>query len=262
MLAIPRGDFPRGLAKARHPYGTMCETRRVAILGRPVPESSNIEIAHRVHEAGEHHAPSRRHEAAIEIGEAFLLALVAIATAWSGYQSARWDGRSAKLYGTSSRIRLTATQNTTRGGQEELYDATTFNFWLQAKLTGKTALARADEKRFRLEYRPAFHAWLATNPFTNPRAPPGPIVMPQYHNTHNERGARLNDHASEVFEQGASARETGEKYVRTTVLLATVLFMIALSQRFGFLKLRIGLLAVALVLLATALISLATYPRI
>lgn len=96
-----------------------------------MPESSNIEIAHHVHEAGEHYAGARRrHEVALEIGEACLLALVAIATAWSGYQSAQWDGRSTKLYGTSSRIRITATQNTTRGGQEQLNDATTFNFWL------------------------------------------------------------------------------------------------------------------------------------
>jgi hypothetical protein len=176
-----------------------------------MPESPNIEIAHRVHEAGEKHAaPARRHEAAIEIGEAFLLAPVAIATAWSGYQSALWDGRSVKLYGTSSRIRISATQNTTRGGQQQLYDATTFNFWLQARLTGKKELARDYEKRFRPEYRPAFHAWLATDPFTEASAPAGPIFMPQYHNALSERGARLNTRASEVFEEGLSARETGE----------------------------------------------------
>jgi hypothetical protein len=63
---------------------------------------------------------------------------------------ARWDGRSAELYGTSSRIRITATQNTTRGGQEQVYDGTTFNFWLQARLSGDTRLARAYEKRFRV----------------------------------------------------------------------------------------------------------------
>jgi hypothetical protein len=45
---------------------------------------------------------------AIEIGDACVLALVAIATAWSGYQSAFWDGRSTKLYGDSSRIRIQA----------------------------------------------------------------------------------------------------------------------------------------------------------
>ena len=54
----------------------------------------------------------------VEIGEAILLALVAVATAWTGYQAARWDGDSAKLYGTSSRIRIEATQADTRGGQE------------------------------------------------------------------------------------------------------------------------------------------------
>jgi len=237
--------------------------RNSARSSTPVPEGSNIEIAHRVHEGGEHHrAPRRKHEAAIEIGEALLLALVAIATAWSGYQSARWDGRSAKLYGDSSRIRITATQNTTRGGQEQVYDATTFNFWLQAKLSGKPVLARDYEKRFRPEYRPAYRAWLATDPFVNPRAPAGPIFMPQYHNAKTERGDELNDRASEVFQQGVEARETGEKYVRTTVLLATVLFLIALSQRFGLFKVRAGLLCVALVLLAISLVSIAAYPRL
>ena len=228
-----------------------------------MPESSNIEIAHRVEESGVHHRTGRRrHEVAIEIGEAFLLALVAVATAWSGYQSALWDGRSAKLYGTSSRIRIAATQDTTRGGQEQLYDATTFNFWLQATLTHNPKLAVGYEKRFRPEYRPAFRAWLATRPFANPRAPAGPIFMPQYHNAHLARGAELNVQAGEVFQQGAEARETGEKYVRTTVLLATVLFLIALSQRFGLLKVRIGLLFVAVVLLVVSLVSIADYPRL
>jgi len=72
----------------------------------------------------------------------------------------------------------------------------------------------------------------------------------------------LNDRASGVFQQGVEARERGEKYVRTTVLLATVLFLIVLSQRFGLFKVRAGLLCVALVLLAISLVSIATYPRL
>jgi hypothetical protein len=72
----------------------------------------------------------------------------------------------------------------------------------------------------------------------------------------------LNARASDVFQQGVKARETGEKYVRTTVLLATVLFLIALSQRFGIFRLRVGLLVVALVLLVFALGSIASYPRL
>ena len=229
-----------------------------------MPEGpSNVELAHQVHERGEGRERfGGRAEPFVEIGEAILLAIVAIATAWSGYQAALWDGQSAKLYGTSSRIRVTATKDQTRAGQEQLYDATTFNFWLQAKLTGKPALAGAYEKRFRLEYRPAFRAWLATKPFTNPNAPAGPILMPQYRNALLEQSAREDKRASQVFAEGAHARETGDKYVRTTVLLATVLFLIAVSQRFGLFRVRILLLCIGLVLLVIALGSIATYPRL
>jgi hypothetical protein len=86
--------------------------------------------------------------------------------------------------------------------------------------------------------------------------------MPQYHNVLVDQGAQQDKRASEVFEQGASARETGDKYVRTTVLLATVLFLIAVSQRFGLFKVRVALLCIALVLLGIALSSIATYPRL
>ena len=142
-----------------------------------MPEGSNIEVAHQLHERGEEAEERRkaRSDLLIEIAEAVLLAIVAIATAWSGYQSAKWDGESAKLYGTSSRIRFQATQNETRGGQQQLYDALTFDFWLSPTLTGNQKLAADYEKRFRPEYRPAFRAWLATDPFNNPNAPPGPI---------------------------------------------------------------------------------------
>jgi hypothetical protein len=231
-----------------------------------VPEGpSNIEIAHQLHERAEAEAPhrhSRRGEFFIEIGEALLLALVAVVTAWSGYQAARWDGREAKLYGESSKIRFRATFLNTRGGQKQIYDSTTVNYWLQAKLTGNEKLARAYTKRFLPEFRPAFRAWLKTDPLHNPNAPAGPIFMPQYHNTLQERASALDARATEVFDQGTKSRETGDKYVRATVLLATVLFLIALSQRFRLHGVRVAILTVALVILAIVLGVLITYPRL
>lgn len=232
-----------------------------------MPEGpSNVEIAHHLHEhgksGGHEESHARRRETIIEIAEAVLLAVVAIATAWSGYQSALWDGHSAKLYGTSSRIRIQATQAETRAGQEQLYDATTVNSWLQAKLTGDNRLASKFEERFRIEFRPAFNAWLATNPLNNPHAQPGPSFMPQYRNALAEQSAALDKHASEAFEEGSHARETGDKYVRTTVLLATVLFLIAVSQRFAVFTVRTVLLIVALLLLGVAINSVVRYPRL
>jgi hypothetical protein len=85
--------------------------------------------------------------------------------------------------------------------------------------------------------------------------------MPQYHNRLLAEAERLNEQASNVFDSGTEARERSEKYVRTTVLLATVLFLIAVSQRFGRVTVRASLLAVALVLLTYSLVTIATYPR-
>jgi hypothetical protein len=71
-----------------------------------VPETvSAHEVAHAIgHHGGAHISTHRRLEL-IEILEAVLLAIVAVATAWSGYQTARWDGRQAHLYGLSAKFR-------------------------------------------------------------------------------------------------------------------------------------------------------------
>ena len=223
-----------------------------------MPESANVEIAHNLHERGDggHTRPW------VEIAEAVLLAVVAIATAWSGYQSALWDGHEAKLYGEASKLRFQANAHESRAGQEQVYDGETLNSWLQAKLTGQERTAAAFERRFRLEYRPAFRAWLETDPLHNPKAPAGPIFMPQYRNADLAQAAALNAQASATFTRGSDARDNGDHYVRTTVLLATVLFLIALSQRFRVHVVRMSVLVLALVLLAVALGFVISYPRL
>ena len=223
-----------------------------------MPESANVEIAHELHE----HGGSGHTRPWVEIAEAVLLALVAIATAWSGYQSALWDGHEAKLYGEASKLRFEANAHESRAGQEQVYDAGTLNSWLQAKLTGQERTAAAFEKRFRLEYRPAFRAWLETDPLHNPSAPLGPIFMPQYRNADLAQAAALNAQASATFTRGTDSRDNGDHYLRTTVLLATVLFLIALSQRFKAHGVRTSVLALALVLLALSLGLVISYPRI
>src|SRR6266481_8267018 len=97
---------------------------------------------------------------AIEILEALILALVAVATAWSGYQAAQWAGKRAEQYAEASRLRVTAEGLVTLAGQERIYDSDTFNSWLAAKLDGKEQAAEFFERRFRDEYRPAFTAWM------------------------------------------------------------------------------------------------------
>jgi hypothetical protein len=229
-----------------------------------MPEGANIEVAHHLHEVAEKQKEEeeehRRRSMILEIVEALLLAVVAILTAWSGYQAARWDGRNALYYGEANKDRVLATQASTMGGQYLLFDAITFNDWLQATHAGNATLAAFYERRFSPPYKVAFDAWLKTDPLHNPKAPSGPGSMPQYHNPLLDQANALNNQASATFEKGTSARETADDYVRATVLLATVLFLVALSQRFKDRRVRAGLLIVALAIVVYSLFDVATYP--
>jgi hypothetical protein len=198
----------------------------------------------------------------IEIIEAVILALVAVATAWSGYQAAQWAGKRAEQYAEASRLRVTAEGLATLAGQERIYDSDTFNSWLAAKLDSKEKAAEFFERRFRNEYRPAFTAWLSTDPFNNAQASPGPIFMPQYHNAKHEQFLGLNKQAAEVADQGTKSGETGDQYVRITVLLATVLLITAIGQRFHFKTVRVVFMILAFLLLCLPLWQLLTLPRI
>jgi hypothetical protein len=198
----------------------------------------------------------------IEIIEALILALVAVATAWSGYQAASWAGRRAEQYATASRLRVAAEGLATLAGQERIYDSDTFNSWLTAKLDGEEKAAEFFERRFRDEYRPAFTAWLGTDPFSNAQAPPGPIFMPDYHNAKHEQFVGLSKQAAEIADQGTKSGETGDQYVRITVLLATVLLITAIGQRFRFKTVRIVFMILAWLLLFLPLLQLLMLPRI
>ena len=229
-----------------------------------MPEDLNVEIAGAIAEANDAPVqPARsRREWVVEILEAILLAVVAIATAWSGYEAARWDGRQAELYGEDAAIRIRADQLLTLGGQQRLLDVTTFNTWIEARFEGRMKLAALYERRFSPEYKVAFDAWLATDPFSNPGALPGPSFMPEYVNAEIQRGSELNELATHVFDEGTAARGRADDYIRTTVVLATVLFLLALSQRFRVFRIRVGVLVLAGGLMLYGLFTLITFPRL
>src|SRR6202012_3372511 len=87
-------------------------------------------------------------------------------------------------------------------------------------------------KRLRPGYRPAFNAWLATDPAHNPNAPPGPSYMPQYVIPQQKLANTEDAQADAAFTSGSTAGGTADKYVRDTVFLATVLFLVGISGHF------------------------------
>jgi len=224
-----------------------------------IAEEMNVESAHTLHDQTMEAKERQRPSEILACVEAILLAVVAVATASSGYQAARWDGLNALLYGQASTYRVTANQLATLGGQARLFDVVTFNTWIQATTAGNDKLAALYAQRFSPEYRVAFDAWLKTNPTHNPHAPPGPTFMPEYHNHLIEQAASIDRQASTAFAHGTVARERGDQCVLNTVLLAAVLFLVAISQRFTVRHVRLALLGAACILLAGALHGMLTY---
>jgi hypothetical protein len=244
-------------AQLRYPASSLLIAQEVF----PMSEAggSNIEVAHHL---SDHKASSQSlgHEI-LEIAEAVVLALVAIATAWSGYQAALWTGQQAELYGQASKLRIEAEGAATYANQERLYNASTVVEWLKAEAQGDKKLAELFERRFLPEFRPAFEAWKKTDPLNNPNAPPGPQFMAEYRSSKTEQAAKLNDQATGVFEQGTRDRQHSDEYVRVTVTLETVLLLMAISQRFKTRGVRVGLLVTAMLLLCFPIYRILMLPR-
>ena len=158
-------------------------------------------------------APPGRAERRLELGAVLLLALTTLATAWCGYQAARWSGEQSQHYARASATRIKSQQAATRAGQLRIDDLLYFNGWLDAREARDARLAAIYRARFRPEFTPAFRAWLAQQPFINPRAIPGPLYMPQYQSADLERSAELDAAADELYQQGTAAKSYDDKYI-------------------------------------------------
>ena len=86
--------------------------------------------------------------------------------------------------------------------------------------------------------------------------------MPDYHNAKHEQFLGLCKQAAEVADQGVKSGETGDKYVRITVLLATVLLITAIGQRFRVKAARVVFMILACLLLCLPVLQLLMLPRI
>jgi hypothetical protein len=201
-----------------------------------------------------------RHDRSISIVEAVLLSVVTLTAAWSGYSAAKWGTESSLQLAKASATRTEAN----RAYQEALtirsQDAADFNAWFAARLDGNKDGQRVAERRFRPEYDVAFRAWLATSPFTDPDAPKGPQYMAVYKPAGEAEAKRLDAKADALYEEGSDSAVTGDKYIRITVILASVLFIVGISSHFSIRSVRIGLVAVGAALLLIAAVAILQLP--
>ena len=228
-----------------------------------MPEGLSPLEAHHELEHHEEHAAKvdGKHSRPLQIAEAVVLALVTITAAWSGFAAAKW--------GTESRLQLaSASRNLTEATRADLsalslrnFDASTFNAWFIAYTLNNHQKMAIAERRFRPAFRAAFNAWLGTHPNTNPHAPPGPTYMPQYHLVQAQQANALDREAAKDSAEGAHAGVVGDQYVRITVFLAGVLFIVGIGSTFSVPGVRYALLTLGVILLITAIGLISLQPR-
>jgi hypothetical protein len=192
----------------------------------------------------------------VQIGEALLLSLVTIAAAWSGYAAAVWGTESRVELAQAATLRNLATRADLAALSTRNFDSSTFTAWFTAYTLDDPQKQAVAERRFRPEFKVAFDAWMATDPFHNPKSPPGPSYMPQYKLADQAKAEALDREAEAASAAGNHAGEVGDDYIRITVFLAAVLFLVGIGSTFKLPTIRYALISVGslLLILATVLI--------
>jgi hypothetical protein len=206
-------------------------------------------------------AEAKGHDRVVTVIEAVLLAVVAVLAAYSGFAAAKWGTESSLQLAKASAARTEANRADLESFQLKNFDSLTFNAWFTAYVAGNKKAMRVAEMRFRPNFLVAFNAWLKTDPFTNPNAPKGPTYMPEYIQPGLAHANRLDAQASARYTAGEQAGSNSDGYVRTTVYLATVLFLVGISGHFRVRAARLGLIGVGGVILVFSSVLLLLAPR-
>ena len=196
----------------------------------------------------------------VEILAALLLACAAVATAWSSYQANRWNGENTTAAGRVNALRIEAARAQGLAQGQTQVDIAVFVQWVNATASDDADLASFYAERFRPEFRPAFDAWLATDPLTNSEAPPTPFAMEEYQLQAGIDAERLDAEAAAMAAVVARNVQRATNYVLAVVLFAVALFFAGMSTKLRGDGVRKMLLAVGCVVFVGTAAWIATFP--
>jgi len=196
----------------------------------------------------------------IELASAVLMAAATIATAWCGYQSARWNGRQAAHTALASTAVVRTAKFANLAEQKSSLHAQLFGQWVASVIADNTALADFLFKRFPEPLKAATTAWRATQPFTNPAAPATPLDMPEYTLEEAAAAARWEEAAVKEYELFNRANEMADRYLIFTIIYACVLFFAGISGKFKWQAIDVTMLVMAGLALLLGLGIMITIP--
>jgi hypothetical protein len=198
---------------------------------------------------------SQRHSEAHELVAVILLSLVAVLTAWCGFESAKWGGDSSVAFSEASAARIEASDFESQARDARSVDLAVYTQWVLAGANQNAQLADYIEQRFSPEFAVAFDAWEADG-----MQEQGPFAMAEYVPPGTVEGEASTERANALQADALDFNEKGDNYSLMTVMFALVLFLAAIAQRgISLLASRI-VLGLAGVLALTGLVVLFTFP--
>ena len=191
-----------------------------------------------------------------------LLSLMAITTAWTGFQASKWGGAMSIAFTQAGAARLESAAASAEADRLASRQTATFAQWLVAQTQGDKQTMEAIESRFRDPLKSAFDAWIKSDPFTNPDAPETPFDLPQYTTPALAEAQAAEVKADALFAEGLEFNQRGDNYTILTVIGAAVLFFAALSTRFTSRRNQWVILGVGIVMFVGVAITLVIYPKL
>lgn len=195
-----------------------------------------------------------------EFWSAIILSFAALITAWAGYQAGKWSSSQAAMNTQSTLLSINGTRLRSEAQERLLVDLLLFSEWVNAAKNDDPELADFYRARFRDGFKPAFDAWLAMDPLTNPDAPDSPFEMPDYARIEKTAAEILTSRAEELGLSAEAAGAVGDRYTLLVVILAGALLLAGLADRFEWVELRAIVVGIALLVLLYSAISVLRLP--
>jgi hypothetical protein len=197
-----------------------------------------------------------------EVVAVTLLAVTAVLTAWSGFESSKWGGEMSISFSRASSQRIEAAREAGVANSARGIDLQTFSLWLQAASQNDAALQEFVQDRFTDQFDVAFDAWTAQKPLQNPDAAKSPFALPEYVPPGQVESEQADKRADAFFADALRNNQRGDNYTLLTVLFALVLFFSAVANRHRSARLNWVLLIGATLLLVAGVALLLSFPKI
>jgi hypothetical protein len=201
-----------------------------------------------------------RRELVAEVAATVLLALAAVATAWSGYQASQWHGEQALSSSRATATRIESARASGEANRQVQVDVALFTQWADAVAQEEPRLAAFYRARFRDRFRPAFEAWLDQRPLGNPEAAATPFELPEYRLAATADADRLEAEAEAAGDDVQTDVGRAERYVLAVVLFATAIALAGIGARLRVFPIRAAVLAVGWAVFLGTVAWLATFP--